>query len=228
MAEWLSKFELDIAYCFGWSRLLDSTLLSVPRLGMVGFHPAELPMNRGRHPLIWALALGLKRTASTFFFMTEEADAGPIVSQTLVPIADSDDAAALYSKVTRVALQQIEHFTRELAKGTLVATPQDHTRATYWRKRTVADGRIDWRMSAISIRNLVRALAPPYPGATFLHDDRDVVVGRVEIAGDAPENMEPGRILATQGRSITVRVGDGALRILEHGLSDLPRVGSYL
>jgi len=41
--------------------------LGIAPLGVVGFHPAALPANRGRHPLIWALFLGLKKTASTFF-----------------------------------------------------------------------------------------------------------------------------------------------------------------
>ena len=228
MLKWLSGFELDVGYCFGWSTLLSAEMLSVPRRGMVGFHPAELPMNRGRHPLIWALALGLTETASTFFFMTNEPDAGPIVSQVKLPINQEDDAGSLYSRVTETALEQISEFTRELSEGTLVAIPQDSRRANCWRKRTAVDGRIDWRMSGHSIRNLVRALALPYPGATFLRDGVEVVVRRVALAGAAPENLEPGKVLSTEGSTFTVRVGDGALRIVDHGLAELPPVGSYL
>ena len=50
---WLKSIEPDVIFCFGWSRLLKAEILRLPRLGVVGFHPAELPMNRGRHPLIW-------------------------------------------------------------------------------------------------------------------------------------------------------------------------------
>ena len=228
LLKWLSEFELDIGYCFGWPRLLGSAVLSAPRLGMVGFHPTQLPMNRGRHPLIWALALGLHETASTFFFMTPEPDAGPIVSQVRLPITEEDDARSLYSRVTDIALKQITEFTRELSRGTLVATPQDASRANYWRKRTAVDGRIDWRMSRRSIRNLVRALAAPYPGATFLVDGVDIVVRKVAVAETAPDNIEPGKVLAVEGKTFTIRVGDGALRILDHDLRELPRLGSYL
>ena len=52
----------------------------------MGYHPAELPYNRGRHPIIWALALGLKSTASTFFYMKEGADDGDIISQEIVKL----------------------------------------------------------------------------------------------------------------------------------------------
>ena len=59
----------DLILCLGWSQLLDREVLSIPSIGCIGFHPASLPFNRGRHPIIWALALGLKNTASSLFFM---------------------------------------------------------------------------------------------------------------------------------------------------------------
>lgn len=228
LAKWLSQFEIDVGYCFGWSRLLGPSILSIPRKGIVGFHPAALPMNRGRHPLIWALALGLRETASTFFFMTEDPDAGPIISQAKVPIDESDDAGTLYAKVTAIALDQITALTLAFSQGHFVAVPQDESRATYWRKRTRLDGRIDWRMSCSSIRNLVRALAQPYPGATFLHNGTEVVVWRVSPAGEADDNLEPGKVLSVDGRTFTIRVGDGALRVEDHDLAAVPEAGSYL
>ena len=70
----------EVIYCFGWSRLIGKELLALPKCGVIGFHPAALPCNKGRHPLIWALVLGLKKTASTFFIMDEGADTGDIIS----------------------------------------------------------------------------------------------------------------------------------------------------
>src|SRR5690349_18595800 len=58
--EWIRARRPDVIFCFGWSRLLRRALLDMAPLGVVGFHPAALPANRGRHPLIWALALGLQ------------------------------------------------------------------------------------------------------------------------------------------------------------------------
>ena len=66
---WIQGKAPDIIFCFGWSRLIKQDLLELAPLGVVGFHPAALPANRGRHPLIWALVMGLKKTASTFLFM---------------------------------------------------------------------------------------------------------------------------------------------------------------
>ena len=89
---WIKKLVPDIIFCFGWSRLLKSNVLNVAPKGVVGYHPATLPANRGRHPLIWALVLGLKQTGSTFFFMDEGSDSGDILSQLQIKITETDDA----------------------------------------------------------------------------------------------------------------------------------------
>jgi methionyl-tRNA formyltransferase len=70
-------------------------------MGVAGYHPTKLPMNRGRHPLIWALALRLKNSVSTFFFMNEGADSGDILSQVDFKILYQDDAQSLYDKTIK-------------------------------------------------------------------------------------------------------------------------------
>ena len=228
MADFLRSVEPTVIYCFGWSYLLGRDILGLAPKGVVGYHPAALPANRGRHPLIWALALGLSETASTFFFMDQGADSGDILDQQSIAIADSDDAASLYAKMTEVALGQINRFTAALAKGTEARVPQDHARANVWRKRRPADGQIDWRMSALSINNLVRALGRPYVGAHCLQGDREIKIWRVEPAAEGPANFEPGRILAIDGDAVVVKCADASVRILDHEFSPLPVQGSYL
>lgn len=228
MASFLRARDCDVLYCFGWSYLLRDEILALPPRGVVGFHPAALPRNRGRHPLIWALVLGLEETASTFFMMDAEADHGPIVHQARIAIADDDDATSLYRRVGDVASRQVDEFTRALAHGTADPRPQDHTLANHWRRRSREDGRIDMRMSARAIDNLVRALRPPYPGAHVATPQGDVTVWRVEPTQAGEPNDEPGKVLARDGTSITVRCGDGAVRVVEHEFAVLPDVGSYL
>lgn len=230
MGEWLEHINPDVIYCFGWSSLLKNKILNIPALGIIGYHPAALPKNRGRHPIIWALALGLGETGSTFFFMDEGADSGDILNQRIVPIAAADDAASLYRKLTSVALEQITEFTSQLVAGTYQRIKQDHTSANYWRKRSKIDGIIDWRMSAKSIHNLVRALTRPYPGASCLYDAKEVRIWKTRIvdACDPVVNIEAGKVLEVNQSAITVKCGDGILEILEHNFSKLPCQGEYL
>lgn len=228
MAVWMRKLRPDIGYCFGWSWLIPKEVLSIPPLGMVGFHPAWLPQNRGRHPIVWALVLGLKETASTFFFMDERADSGDILSQRVVEITEENDARSLYGRITEVALGQIESFTKELSRGRVTRQPQDSGSANTWRKRNKQDGLIDWRMSARSIHNLVRALAKPYVGSHCYVNDEEVKVWKTEIVDVQERNIEPGKVLAAVGGQLVVKCGEGAIKLVAHELKRLPRKGSYM
>ena len=44
---WITSLEPDIIFCFGWSSLLKTELLNLAPMGVVGYHPTELPKNRG-------------------------------------------------------------------------------------------------------------------------------------------------------------------------------------
>ncbi|WP_420349577.1 methionyl-tRNA formyltransferase [Pelagibius sp.] len=228
-ATWIRDLTPDVIYCFGWSELLSASVLSAAPLGAIGFHPAALPYNRGRHPLIWALALGLERTSSTFFMMDESADTGDIVSQVPVTIDPQDDARCLYDKVTETGLRQISEITKTLAVGRLRRTPQPAGAGSFWRKRRKADGCIDWRMSGTAIHNLVRALARPYDGAHCIFEGREVKVWRTEVVAFHQHNIEPGKVLnAHPDSTLLVKCEGGAIRLLDHGFGRLPDEGSYL
>jgi methionyl-tRNA formyltransferase len=226
--DWIRARAPDVIFCFGWSRLLKAELLAAAPLGVVGFHPAALPANRGRHPLIWALALGLERTASTFFFMDASADSGDILSQRTLAIDHTDDARSLYDKVCVCALDQIEQFVPRLADGSFTREPQDHAQANTWRKRDMADGKIDWRMPAAGIHNLVRALAKPYVGAHFVDNDKDIKVWKSMVLGGAPANAEPGKVLGIHAGAPVIRCGQDALCLLVTEPAFNPIEGMYL
>ena len=215
--EWIAERRPDVIFCFGWSQLIRKPLLELAPLGVIGFHPAALPANRGRHPIIWALALGLDETASTFFFMDEGADTGDILSQVAIKISPDDDASILYSKITLLALDQVRCFLPELQNGTYTRLKQNHSQSNSWRKRSRPDGVIDWRMSALSIHNLVRALSRPYVGAEFEFNAVSIKVWRSELVPGGKANFEPGLVLDVGDHGILVKAGSDCIRLCELG-----------
>ena len=208
---------------------MTKSVLSIPKYGVIGFHPAELPNNRGRHPIIWALFLGLKQTASTFFLMDEEADTGDIISQEKIKISN-DNAFSLYNKITNVALKQIISFTVELETKEEFQNKikQDKTKGNYWRKRTKKDGKIDFRMTSKAILNLVNALSKPYIGAHLEFQGNDIKVWEVKKETFNNSNHEPGKVLDVIGNDIIVKTYDGSIRILDHEFKITPTKGEYL
>ncbi len=226
--EWIKSLKPDVVFCFGWSSLIKKEVLSISHLGVIGYHPTKLPQNRGRHPIIWALALGLKSSASTFFFMDEGADSGDILSQEEFEIGYSDNAHTVYQKMIAIALLQIEQFVPMLQNKTYSRIKQDNSTSNVWRKRGIIDGKIDFRMSSLAIYNLVRALTKPYVGAHIEFNNKLIAIWRVEEIVCNANNIEPGKILNINNNTIDVKTYDGAIRILEHSFIDLPQIGSYL
>lgn len=226
---WIRARQPDVVFCFGWSELLDDDLLSIAPRGIIGYHPALLPRNRGRHPIVWALALGLEMTGSTFFRMGLGPDDGPILSQRSLAIGPTTNATDLYDMLTDTACDQLAELLSGLSDGSMPGMPQDETAATYWRKRSAVDGQLDWRMPTQGIVNLVRALAPPYPGATFRVAGHDCIVWQAQAAASPPRDIEPGRILDRRNGILVVKTGDGAVQLTKiAGPIDALTVGDCL
>jgi methionyl-tRNA formyltransferase len=219
--EALRSLRPDVIFVFGWSQLISKPILDIPRLGCIGTHPALLPKNRGRHPLIWTLVEGLSESGLTFFYIDEGADSGDILWQRSFEIALEDDASTLYEKIKVLASQALREFLPQLHQGTIPRIPQDHSQATYWRKRTEKDGEIQWDAPTMTIYNLIRALTHPYVGAhTYLAGEK-TLIWKAKLPSDptSPDALalQPGIVFAQINQGFRVRTGDGHLIILDYG-----------
>lgn len=227
--DWVIDRKPDLIICVGWSQLLKRELLKIPRLGVIGYHPADLPRNRGRHPLIWALVLGLNETASTFFLMDEGADSGGILSKQKIIIERTDYAADLYLKITEVAKKQIVELLHSISVKGLLYEPQLLDEGNIWRKRGLVDGKIDFRMTSSCIYNLIRALSNPYPGAHVEHKGLTAKVWKSEVVEYNKPNYEPGKILELSDTSILVKTSDAAIYLIDHEINyDLFKLKNYI
>lgn len=211
----------DVIFVFGFSQMINKEVLDLPVLGCIGTHPALLPRNRGRHPLIWALVEGLSESGLTFFFLDEGADSGDILWQRSFPITMEDNAGTLYRRIKKLAGEAIAEFLPQLETGTYSRKTQDHSKATYWGKRTEDDGLVDWSKPSMTIYNLIRALTHPYVGAhTFLGDGK-VTIWSSRFLSEPSGALEgktgkPGTIISLSDEGFIVETVDGALEIKEY------------
>lgn len=228
--DWLKKLNPNVIFCFGWSNLIKKDILSIPDIGVIGYHPSLLPFNKGRHPLIWAKVLGLQKSGSTFFFMDEGADTGDILSQEEFDIKFEDDANDLYNKLIDTALGQIEIFCAQLSNRNYIREKQDLSLGNYWRKRGKKDGLIDFRMSTLAICNLARALTKPYVGAHVEYNGLEIKVWEVEPGnGDGEtKNDEPGKVISVVEGKIQVKTGDSTIWLTKHDFGKLPKPNMYI
>ncbi|HEY4750136.1 MAG TPA: formyltransferase [Steroidobacteraceae bacterium] len=155
----------DFLFSFYYRAMLADALLRCARRGALNMHGSLLPKYRGRAPVNWAILKGEVETGATLHYMVARADAGDIVDSQAVPILADDDAREVFAKVTVAAEMVLTRSLPGLIAGTAARTPQRILPGEYFGRRTPADGRIDWSRPAREIHNLVRALAPPFPGA---------------------------------------------------------------
>ena len=225
--KWIRNLNADIIFCFGWSSLLKKEILSICPLGVIGFHPSLLPKNKGRHPLIWAKVLGLKKTATTFFFMNEGADTGDILDQRELKISFEDDAKCLYEKMISNAIKQIEYFLPKLKQGNFKKIKQK-SKGNVWRKRNEMDGFIDFRMTSESIANLVRGLTKPYAGAHCMYNNNKIKIWSLKTEINKDKNIIPGTVLEVKNNVIKVKTQNGAVLLDNHDFEIMPKIGQYL
>jgi len=162
----IRALQPDFFFSFYYREMLKRELLEIPRQGGLNMHGSLLPKYRGRVPVNWAVIHGEKETGATLHYMTEKPDNGDIVAQQSVPILPNDTAFEVFQKVTVAAEMALNACLPELLAGRARPRKQDLSLGGYFGGRKPEDGIIDWMQSAQEIHNLVRAVAPPYPGAT--------------------------------------------------------------
>jgi methionyl-tRNA formyltransferase len=161
----LQAIAPDFIFSFYYRRLLPVEWLVLARRGAYNMHGSLLPKYRGRAPVNWAVLMGERETGATLHRMVARPDAGPIVDQQAVTIGEDETGMEVFRKVTAAAEAVLRRALPGLVAGTAALREQDLARGSYFGARKPEDGRIDWHRSAREIHNLVRAVAPPYPGA---------------------------------------------------------------
>jgi methionyl-tRNA formyltransferase len=154
---------------------------------------------------------GERQTGATLHYMTDKPDAGDIVAQQAVPILPDDTAGKVFDKVTLAAEICLDAALPGLIAGTAPRIANDVAHGSYFGARTPEDGRIDWRKSALDIHNLVRAVAPPYPGARTTVDGIPARVLRTRVLDDDAGPHAP--VLVLEEPLIARCAGGGSLRI---------------
>jgi methionyl-tRNA formyltransferase len=162
---YIAALKPDFLFSFYYRHMLKQPLLDIPRLGALNMHGSLLPKYRGRAPVNWAVINGERDTGATLHYMVEKPDAGDIVDQEAIPIFPDDTAVDVFRRVTIAAEATLGRNLQRLIDGTALRLAQNHSLATYFGGRRPEDGRIDWAKPAEAIHNLVRGVAPPYPGA---------------------------------------------------------------
>ena len=212
----------DFIFSFYYRHMLAPAVLATAKRGAFNMHGSLLPKYRGRVPINWAIIKGENETGATLHEMVEKPDAGRIVGQQVVSIGPDETAKEVFGKVTAAAAIVLEAALPGLIAGTAVLETQDLSKGSYFGGRRPEDGVIDWNAPAKSIHNLVRAVAPPYPGATTRINGDLVKITRTKRMPPVLTHANPAHVNVANDTVIALCGNGTMLRILEAEIDGQP------
>jgi len=214
LAERIRAASPDFLFSFYYRSMLKPSLLGLARRGAFNMHGSLLPKYRGRAPVNWAVLHGERETGASLHEMVEKPDAGRLVDQQAVPILPNDTAREVFDKVTVAAELVLARSLPALLAGKAKLTPQNLAAGSYFGGRRPEDGRIDWSRAAHDVHNLVRAVAPPYPGAFSFLGGAELRILRTLNLGERTEQTGHPALLVRDGRLLLRCADGGLLRVL--------------
>jgi len=207
----------DLIFSFYYREMLKHNLLEIPKQGALNMHGSLLPKYRGRVPVNWAIIHGETETGSTLHYMTEKPDNGDIVAQQAVPILPNDTALQVFQKVTVAAEMTLNNVLQDLLTGKAPRVKQDLNKGGYFGGRKAEDGVIDWSQSAQAIHNLVRAVAPPYPGAMTQIMGKPLRILQTLVTKCTVAGKEKPAFYIKENKAYAI-CGQGVLRVVQFEL----------
>ena len=177
----------DYIFSFYYRQMIPMSVLNLAKIAPLNMHGSLLPKYRGRVPINWAVLHGETETGATLHVMAEKPDAGDIVAQQAVPIGPDETAGEVFANVTAAAAETLKGVLPQLLKGNVPRSPNNLAEGSYFGGRKPEDGRIHWEQTAQQVYNLIRAVAPPYPGA---FTDVATAQGTERITINAARRME--------------------------------------
>lgn len=206
----------DALFSFYYRDMLRRPVLDTAKHGGFNLHGSLLPRYRGRAPVNWQILHGEREGGVTLHHMVERADAGDIVDQEAFVIGPDDTPTAVYARLVEVGARVLERSAPDCLRGEARRVLQLESKATKFGRRRPDDGRIDFRHSADDVRNLVRAVTRPYPGAFAFAGERRVAVWWAEHAGRSPHERDAPGTVRRVGADALVACADGrSLRLVD-------------
>ena len=191
----IQKLAPDYLFSFYYRHMIPAELLACAKIAALNMHGSLLPKYRGRAPVNWAILHGETQTGATLHIMEAKPDAGDIVGQSAVSIDANETATDVFSKVSQAAVRVMNQVLPDLVQGHVPRKPNLLAEGSYFGGRKPADGQILWQQTAKQVHDLVRAVAPPYPGAFTDWQGRRMIVARTSPEGPFPAQLD----LQTQG-----------------------------
>lgn len=207
--EQLKALRPDVCAVVAYGRILPQRVLDVPVNGCVNIHASILPQYRGSAPYQWAVLDGQTRTGVSAQFMSAGVDEGDVIGVAETEIGENETAGELLDRLAVLGAQLLSQTLAQFADGTVTATAQDASKATFAPMLDKAMCPIDFTKSAKQVHDQVRGLHP-WPVATMELQGQTFKVHATRIVEGSGT---PGQILGLTKTGLRIACGEGAVEV---------------
>lgn len=194
VVEQLNEWDPDLGIMAGYSQILGSTVLSVPKRGLINLHGGKIPEYRGGSTLNWMIIEGETEGGISILHTEEGIDTGDILLQETFPIELEDTILDVIETTNELFPNMLVTVLDRIEDGSIDPTPQSTTEGAYYHSRRPQHGEVNWhQMTAKNVYDLSRALAGPYPSAYTFHDGEKLAIDRVSLLEEGVCGV-PGRV----------------------------------
>jgi methionyl-tRNA formyltransferase len=210
----LKELNADVFVVISFGVILKKEMLALPSRMPLNVHASLLPKYRGATPMQTAILNGDRQTGVTVIKMAERLDAGEILLKKKISLNGEETIDDLEKNLSALSAESILEALEILENGCATLTAQNENEASYTKKITKNDGKIDWQANADQIAAKVRAYLG-WPGTFFFFRGQRIVLAKAR-PGQASHGTVPGAVLATSDKSgILVATGQKTTLRLE-------------
>ena len=209
----LRALDAELMVVVAYGLILPQAALDIPKHGCFNIHASLLPRWRGAAPIQRAILAGDNETGITIMRMEAGLDTGPMLLKESLPINGDTNAASLHDALAAMGAKLIVEAVDKLSRGELREEVQPAEGASYAKKISKEEARLDWTLPAEELALRVRGYNPMPVAWTELAGERV----RIFEARMEPGNADaaPGTVVAERDDGIRVACGAGLLDILK-------------
>ena len=221
----------DIIVTCAYGHIIPKEIIDFPKYGAINVHGSLLPKLRGGAPIHWAIINGDKETGITIMKMSEQMDAGDIISSKKLIIGDDENLESLYTRMSLLGKKLLLETLPKIINNKVTYKKQDESKVTFGFNITKENEKIDFSKTKEEIKNLVRGLNP-IPGAYCYFEEKRMKIFEVKTIANKNDlkKYKNGEIVNTDSDGFICKCSNGYIKIIDIGIEGKKRckVHDYL
>jgi methionyl-tRNA formyltransferase len=206
--DFIQNLRPDIVIVVAYGKILPSELLSLKNIQFINIHASLLPKWRGAAPIQRAIMSLDNETGISIMKIVPKLDAGPILLKSKIKISKEMNYEQLSVQMSELGAKLILESLDLIESGKAKYISQNEKEATYAKKISKQETKINWNVEAKTLVAKINALYPS-PGTWFeLNGSRIKVIKAIEIKAKGT----PGEVI---NKNLTIACSKNAIQILE-------------